>query len=78
MTMSVPQLTTQLVPLLGLGVGADYALFIVSRHRQGLTAVAGRGQCAASWVSPVVRLASLVDVGHVLFGPGLELADRVQ
>ncbi|MGO9973901.1 MAG: MMPL family transporter [Solirubrobacteraceae bacterium] len=34
--IAVPQVTTQLVPLLGLGVGVDYALFIVSRHRQGL------------------------------------------
>ena len=34
--IAVPQVTGELVPLLGLGVGVDYALFIVSRHRQGL------------------------------------------
>jgi RND superfamily putative drug exporter len=38
--MGMPDFSTQLVGLIGLGVGVDYALFIVSRHRQGL--VAGR------------------------------------
>ena len=36
--MSVPQFSVQLMTLIGLGVGIDYALFIVSRHRQGLRA----------------------------------------
>jgi RND superfamily putative drug exporter len=36
--VSVPQFSTQLLTLIGLGVGVDYALFIVSRHRQGLLA----------------------------------------
>ncbi len=36
--MSVPDFASQLVLLIGLGVGVDYALFIVSRHRQGLMA----------------------------------------
>jgi RND superfamily putative drug exporter len=35
-TMSIPQFSTQLMALIGLGVGVDYALFIVTRHRQGL------------------------------------------
>jgi RND superfamily putative drug exporter len=35
---SVPQFSTQLMTLICLGVGIDYALFIVSRHRQGLQA----------------------------------------
>jgi RND superfamily putative drug exporter len=36
--MKMPQFSDQLVLLIGLGVGVDYALFIVSRHRQGLLA----------------------------------------
>ena len=34
--IGIPDLTTQLAPLIGLGVGVDYALFIVVRYRQGL------------------------------------------
>jgi len=34
----MPAFSTQLVLLIGLGVGVDYALFIVTRHRQGLIA----------------------------------------
>jgi RND superfamily putative drug exporter len=34
--MSVAQFTEQLAALIGLGVGVDYALFIVSRHRNNL------------------------------------------
>ncbi len=34
----MPEFSTQLVLLIGLGVGVDYALFIVTRHRQGLIA----------------------------------------
>jgi RND superfamily putative drug exporter len=36
--MKMPQFATTLVLLIGLGVGVDYALFIVTRHRQGLLA----------------------------------------
>ena len=36
--MKMPEFSTQLVLLIGLGVGIDYALFIVTRHRQGLLA----------------------------------------
>ncbi|MHB8429618.1 MAG: MMPL family transporter [Acidimicrobiales bacterium] len=36
--VKMPQFTTELVLLIGLGVGVDYALFIVTRHRQGLIA----------------------------------------
>ncbi len=38
--MSMPSISPELMLLIGLGVGVDYALFIVTRHRQGL--VAGR------------------------------------
>ncbi|HVC70042.1 MAG TPA: MMPL family transporter [Acidimicrobiales bacterium] len=34
----MPEFSTTLVLLIGLGVGIDYALFIVTRHRQGLIA----------------------------------------
>ena len=34
--MTVPEFTTQLAAMIGLGVGIDYALFIVTRFRQGL------------------------------------------
>jgi len=36
--LKMPTFSTQLVVLIGLGVGVDYALFIVTRHRQGLIA----------------------------------------
>ena len=32
----MPEFTTQLAAMLGIGVGIDYALFIVTRYRQGL------------------------------------------
>ena len=38
--MGMPDISPELMLLIGLGVGVDYALFIVTRHRQGL--VAGR------------------------------------
>jgi len=39
-SLTIPTFATQLMLLIGLGVGVDYALFIVTRHRQGL--IAGR------------------------------------
>jgi RND superfamily putative drug exporter len=36
--MKMPQFASELTLLIGLGVGVDYALFIVTRHRQGLIA----------------------------------------
>lgn len=36
--LKMPQFAPELVILIGLGVGVDYALFIVTRHRQGLIA----------------------------------------
>ncbi len=38
--LGMPSIAPELTLLIGLGVGVDYALFIVTRHRQGL--VAGR------------------------------------
>ena len=34
--LSIPIFAPQLVALIGIGVGIDYALFVVSRHRNGL------------------------------------------
>ena len=34
--MSVPEITTIVAGMIGLGVGIDYALFILARHRQNL------------------------------------------
>jgi RND superfamily putative drug exporter len=34
--MKMPEFSGELVMLIGLGVGVDYALFVVSRHRQGI------------------------------------------
>jgi RND superfamily putative drug exporter len=36
--LKMPMFSPELVLLIGLGVGVDYALFIVTRHRQGLVA----------------------------------------
>jgi putative drug exporter of the RND superfamily len=34
--LSVPDFTTQAASMIGIGVGIDYALFIITRYRQGL------------------------------------------
>ena len=34
--LSIPEFATQLAAMIGIGVGIDYALFIVTRYRQGL------------------------------------------
>ena len=34
--LSTPDFTTELASMIGIGVGIDYALFIVTRYRQGL------------------------------------------
>ena len=36
--LSMPDFTTAMVAMIGLGVGIDYALFIVTRYREGLRA----------------------------------------
>jgi RND superfamily putative drug exporter len=36
--VSTPDFSTQLASMIGIGVGIDYALFIVTRYRQGLVA----------------------------------------
>ncbi|WP_435581484.1 MMPL family transporter [Amycolatopsis thermoflava] len=34
--LTVPKISTEIAALLGLGVGVDYALFVLTRYRQGL------------------------------------------
>src|SRR5580765_3947694 len=34
--LDMPDFTTQVAAMIGIGVGIDYALFIVTRYRQGL------------------------------------------
>src|SRR5207249_598362 len=47
--ISVPNFTPQIASMIGIGVGIDYALFIVTRYRQGLQE--GRGPEAATLVA---------------------------
>ncbi|HET9733129.1 MAG TPA: MMPL family transporter [Acidimicrobiales bacterium] len=49
--MRMPDFSSQLVVLIGLGVGVDYALFIVTRHRQGLLAGLSVEQAAITAVN---------------------------
>jgi RND superfamily putative drug exporter len=59
---SIPQFATQLAELIALGVGVDYALFIVSRHRREV--LAGR-----TFEEAVVR--ALNTAGRAVFVAGL-------
>ncbi len=49
--LKMPEFSSQLVLLIGLGVGIDYALFIVTRHRQGLVAGASVEDAAVNAVN---------------------------
>ena len=63
--MPVADFAPMLATLIGLGVGIDYALFIVTRHRKGLRG-APREEAAGTpstppagpWSSPAPRSAS--------------------
>ncbi len=48
---SVSSAATQLAVLIGLGVGVDYGLFIISRHRSGVKAGLSYGDAAAEAAS---------------------------
>ena len=41
--ITMPDFTTAMVAMIGLGVGIDYALFIVTRYREGLKLGLSRG-----------------------------------
>jgi RND superfamily putative drug exporter len=49
--MNVPSISTDLAVLIGLGVGVDYGLFIISRHRSGVKAGLSYEQAAAQAVN---------------------------
>ena len=71
----VPTITTIVATMLGLGVGIDYALFVLARHRQNLadgmpvTEAAGRANATAglsvlfAGITVVVAIASLQVAG---------------
>jgi putative drug exporter of the RND superfamily len=73
--IAVPSITTIVATMLGLGVGIDYALFILARHRQNLMTgmpvaeAAGRANATAglsvlfAGVTVVVAIASLQVAG---------------
>ena len=48
--ISIPSLASDLAVLIGLGVGVDYGLFIISRHRSAVKAGAGYEDAAAKAV----------------------------
>jgi RND superfamily putative drug exporter len=45
--MTVPKISTEIAALLGLGVGVDYALFVLTRYRQGRRDGAGPAEALA-------------------------------
>ncbi|MGW3962682.1 MMPL family transporter [Amycolatopsis sp. NPDC005003] len=73
--MTVPKISTEIAALLGLGVGVDYALFVLTRYRQGrrdgaapasalavAAATSGRSVVFAG-VTVCVSLAGMLTVG---------------
>ena len=53
--MSMPDFTTVLAIMIGLGVGIDYALFIVTRYREGMHAGLGSEQSTAIAINTAGR-----------------------
>jgi len=77
---SVPEFATQLAAMIGIGVGIDYALFIVTRYREGLSLgleprqavvtsidTAGRAVLFAG-TTVVISLASMLLIGIEFVG----------
>ncbi|WP_410671748.1 MMPL family transporter [Amycolatopsis sp. cmx-4-68] len=86
--MTVPKISTEIAALLGLGVGVDYALFVLTRYRQGLregapperalaaaAATSGRSVVFAG-ITVCVSLAGMVTVG-LPFLDGIAVAAAV-
>ncbi|RSD20827.1 MMPL family transporter [Amycolatopsis eburnea] len=86
--MTVPKISTEIAALLGLGVGVDYALFVLTRYRQGrgdgappadalaaAAATSGRSVVFAG-VTVCVSLAGLLTVG-MPFLDGIAVAAAV-
>ncbi len=59
--MTVPKISTEIAALLGLGVGVDYALFVLTRYRQGRRD--GAGPAAALAVAAATSGRSVVFAG---------------
>ncbi|WP_370962126.1 MMPL family transporter [Amycolatopsis sp. cg9] len=86
--MTVPKISTEIAALLGLGVGVDYALFVLTRYRQGrgdgappavalaaAAATSGRSVVFAG-VTVCVSLAGMLTVG-LPFLDGIAVAAAV-
>ncbi|MCR6485179.1 MMPL family transporter [Amycolatopsis sp. OK19-0408] len=86
--LTVPKISTEIAALLGLGVGVDYALFVLTRYRQGrregadpepalaaAAATSGRSVVFAG-VTVCVSLAGLLTVG-LPFLDGIAVAAAV-
>ena len=63
--ISVPTVAPTLATMIGLGVGIDYALFIVTRHREHLH----RGMTVEESVGRAIRLSSGCDATSELSAP---------
>ncbi|WP_103335835.1 MMPL family transporter [Amycolatopsis sp. CA-126428] len=59
--MTMPKISTEIAALLGLGVGVDYALFVLTRYRQGRRD--GAGPAAALAVAAATSGRSVVFAG---------------
>lgn len=53
--ITLPDFTTQLASMIGIGVGIDYALFIVTRYRQGLDEHLGPEQATVTAINTAGR-----------------------
>ncbi|MGV9367166.1 MMPL family transporter [Amycolatopsis sp. NPDC003731] len=86
--MTMPKISTEIAALLGLGVGVDYALFVLTRYRQGrrdgadpagalavAAATSGRSVVFAG-ITVCVSLAGMVTVG-LPFLDGIAVAAAV-
>jgi RND superfamily putative drug exporter len=86
--MTVPKISTEIAALLGLGVGVDYALFVLTRYRQGrregaepaaalavAAATSGRSVVFAG-ITVCVSLAGMLTVG-LPFLDGIAVAAAV-
>jgi RND superfamily putative drug exporter len=62
--ISVPNFTAQIASMIGIGVGIDYALFIVTRYRQGLHE--GRGPEEAALVALTTAGRAVIFAGVIV------------
>jgi RND superfamily putative drug exporter len=86
--LTVPKISTEIAALLGLGVGVDYALFVLTRYRQGLQdglaaeralAAAAATSCRSvvfAGLTVCVSLAGMLTVG-MAFLDGIAVAAAV-